>query len=216
VTACESCGQPQDDEAYLCGPCTDTARQQLAAFPHLYRQLAEELLPLGSNWPRQGGGHGTRVDAPLPVVEHPLVLRAGGGIVGVLEDWRAALDADRGLPAPVLRPGVEPRVHAAVEALLAALPWIAAAWPQAGTFAGEIAGLYREVTSIVAPPVRDTRIGYCPAVHDGVWCGAVLRLKRGADTITCPWCEASYPERLWMWLREVQDQLVNPPRAMAG
>jgi hypothetical protein len=207
IDACESCGQQQDDKAMLCGPCADTVRQHLAAFPFLYRQLAEELIPLGSNWPRRDGGHGTAVDAPLPVVEHPLVLRAGGGIVGVLEDWRAALHADRGLPAPVLRPGVEPRVHAAVAALLAALPWIAAQWPMAGTFAGEIRDLYREVTSIVAPPERDVRIGYCPALHDGVLCGAVLRLARGADMITCPWCERSYPQRLWMWLREVQDEL---------
>lgn len=207
MSTCDLCEQRQDADSYLCPPCVSTVRQRLAALPYLYRDLAEELVPLGSNWPRQDGGGGTRVDAPLPVVEHPLVLRANGGIVGVLEDWQAGLHAERGWAEPVVPAGVEPRVRAAAAALTVQLPWIAANWGQAATFAQEINDLYCEVTSIVAPPERTTRIGYCPAIRDDALCGAVLRMVRGAVAITCPWCEAEYPERLWMWLRNIQAEL---------
>jgi hypothetical protein len=209
---CEQHGDQADD--YLCPSCVIVTRQRLASMPYLYRNLADELVPMGSNWPRQDGGHGTRVDAPLPVVEHPLILRAGGGIVGVLEDWQAGLHAERGWADPVIPAGVEPRVRAAAAALSAHLPWIAAHWAQAGTLASEIADLYAEITSIVAPPERTIRTGYCPAIRDGQACGAVLRMTRGADVITCPWCQAEYPERLWMWLRTVQDELGQAPPAV--
>ncbi|NJP42293.1 hypothetical protein [Actinacidiphila epipremni] len=215
MSTCGLCEQHQDADAHLCQACVTTTAQRLAAFPYLYRNLADELVPLGSNWPRQDGGGGTRVDAPLPVVEHPLVLRAGGGIVGVLEDWQAGLHAERGWAEPVIPAGVEPRVRAAAAALSAHLPWIAAHWPEAGTLAREVADLYAEITSIVAPPVRTTRIGYCPALRDGQACGAVLRMERGADVITCPWCQAEYPGRLWMWLREVQAD-VSPAVSAGG
>jgi hypothetical protein len=150
---CEVCGQSQDYDAYLCGLCALQARQQLAAFPYLYRDLAQELVPLGSNWP-QGTGRGTVVDAPMPLVEKPMVLRANGGIVGVLEDWRAALHNDRGWTAPALPAGIEPRIRAAVDALTGNLLWIAAHWPEAGTFAQEVHDLYRDVTSITTPVER--------------------------------------------------------------
>lgn len=208
MSTCEACQKPQEGNAYLCDPCTRTLGQQLAAMPLLYRDLAEELVPLGSNWPRGNGGHGTQSHAPMPLVEHPLVLRGPGGMVGVLEDWRTALHADRGWTAPVIPAGIEPRIRAAVEALAVNLPWIAGRWPQAGTFAGEIRSLYGEVTSITAPAERPgVRMGYCPAVYGGVECRAVLRLPRGTDTITCAWCRAEYPQALWMWLRSVQADL---------
>lgn len=208
TSICELCGQQLETDAYLCPGCTAQTGQQLAAMPHLYRQLAEELSPLGSNWPRGNGGHGTQSHAPMPLAEQPLVLRAGGGIVGVLEDWRAALHADRGWTPPRLAPGVEPRVHAAVKALTVNLPWVADRWPQAGVFAGEIRGLYREVTSVVAPAERrGVRLGYCPAVYDGVLCGSVLWAVPGAAAITCEWCRAEYPPRLWDWLRTVQAEM---------
>ena len=207
---CHLCQQAQETDAYLCRPCTEQAAQQLAAFPHLYRDLADELLPLGSNWPRGNGGHGTRAHAPMPLAEEPLVLRGPGGIVGVLEDWRTALHDDRGWTPPVAPAGIEPRVRAAAEALTVNLPWIAAQWPVAGDFATEIRDLYRAVTSITAPAERPgVRIGYCPAVYDGVLCGAVLRLPHGTDTITCAWCRAEYPQRLWAWLRSVQEELAE-------
>ncbi|BBA99252.1 hypothetical protein RVR_5792 [Actinacidiphila reveromycinica] len=210
TTNCELCGTElhSSTQRMLCEVCTASCGQQLAALPHLYRQLADELSPLGSNWPCGNGGHGTAVDAPMPLAEHPLVLRAGGGIVGVLEDWRAALHQDRGWAPPRLAPGVEPRVHAAVKALTANLPWIAERWPAAGEFAGEIRALYREVTSVVAPrEYRGVRLGHCPAVYDGVLCGSVLWAAPGTAAVTCEWCSAEYPPRLWEWLRGVQAEL---------
>ncbi|MFJ1581759.1 hypothetical protein ACIOC1_00280 [Streptomyces sp. NPDC088197] len=204
---CELCERPAG-YAYLCEACAQALGQELAAMPHLYRDLAEELVPLGSNWPRSNGGHGTQTDAPMPLVERPLVLRGPGGIVGVLEDWRAALHSDRGWVPPRLAPGVEPRVHAAVKALIVELPWIVACWPQAGEFAAEIRSLYRDASSVTAPAERPgVRMGYCPAIRDGALCGAVLRLPPGVDAITCAWCQAEYPQRLWPWLRTVQDEL---------
>jgi hypothetical protein len=208
VSACDLCQTQQDGTAYLCSACTAAAGQQLAAMPHLYKDLAEELVPLGSNWPRGNGRHATQAHAPMPLAEAPLVLRAGGGIVGVLEDWRAALHADRGWVPPRLAPGIEPRVRAAVKALSAELPWIAASWPAAGEFAGEIRDLYRGVTSVVAPAERPgVRFGYCPNAPGGVLCGAVLRLPPGARVLVCPWCEQPYPPGVWSLLRTAQDEM---------
>jgi hypothetical protein len=157
-----------------------------------------------------GGGGGRRIlsHAPLPLVEEPFVLRGPGGIVGVLEDWQVALHCDRGWAPPTLAGDTETRIRHAASGLYRSLRWIATEWPQAGQFAREIRDLHRGVTSITAPPERPgVRMGNCPAIWDGVLCGAVLRMERGESVIKCSWCEAEYPEALWGLLRDWQAEM---------
>lgn len=202
---CELCGEQAETPLYLCRSCERQTGELLATFPNLYRDLAEFLpRPAGTS----GGGRRVLAHAPLPLAEQPLVLRGPGGIVGVLEDWQTALHDDRGWTPPRRAGDTEARVRHASAALGRSLRWVAQEWPQAGQFAREIRDLHRDITSITAPPERPgVRMGNCPAVHDGEPCGAVLRLRRGEASIRCTWCEAEYPERLWPWLRRVQDEL---------
>ncbi|WP_263170652.1 hypothetical protein [Streptomyces sp. SCSIO ZS0520] len=200
--ACGLCEQPLS-EGYLCEGCTAASARRLARLPGLYDALAAYLHPSGR---RPELGRTRAAEAPLPVAEAPLSLRGPGGIVGVLEDWRAAMQADRGWgPPAVERASVERRVQVAARALGHNLDWIAGQWPAAGQFAAEMRDLERQVLSVVDPPEPTMRLGTCPAEYeDGTVCGAVLRVPRGTATVECRWCGTPYPESTWLSLAALQ------------
>lgn len=188
----------------LCPGCARATGERLDRLPALYRALAAFLAPTGR---RPETGSSRPAEAPLPVHEHVLDLRGPGGIVGVLEDWRAALHADLEWSPPAVRGTIEARVTRAVRGLRDNLPWIAETWPEAGTFATELRNLHAAVLSIVNPPEHTLRVGTCPAVFvDGAHCGAVLRTTPGADTITCNWCDATWPPDTWLTLAATQTE----------
>lgn len=205
---CELCGGPELEEYRLCSGCARATLQRLRRMPRLYRAL-EMLLPPTSRLPRLDSvGGSPAVHAPMPISVELLDMRGPGGIVGTLEDWHAALAEDRGWGVPVIRGSIETRLKRAASRLAANSEWIAASWPAAGEFAREIRDLEHGVLSMISPPEREhIRMGYCPAVYAGVECRAVLRMARGEDTIRCAWCEAEYPQALWVWLRNAQDQM---------
>ncbi|MFJ2631086.1 hypothetical protein ACIO6U_03855 [Streptomyces sp. NPDC087422] len=172
--------------------------------PGLYAALAAFLAPAG----RRPELVSTRpVEAPLPVSGPVLDLRAPGGMVGTLEDWRSALHEALAWTQPVPRGSIEDRVKAAANGLHVNMLWIAASWPAAGDLAQEIRDLHRDITSITNPPERGHRAGNCPALYNGVLCGAVLRLPQGGSVITCTWCKATYPPATWAGLRAAQPPL---------
>lgn len=212
MNECEMCGQ--EIEGYLlCSGCARATLIRLNRMPALYRSLVM-LLPPGSRPQGQGGG-ARPAEAPMPIAESVLSLRGPGGIVGVLEDWYAALAEDREdqrgvLTAgrPVTQGSIETRISVAVGKLVANLEFIAATWPAAGEFARSIRDLERGVLTMISPPERPAvRMGYCPAINSGQECRAVLHLPPGETVIMCAWCRAEYPERLWPWLHNVQDEL---------
>src|SRR5690606_3727829 len=87
---------------------------RLDRMPRLWQALEAFLAP-SSGSPQYGR---TRpCEAPLPVREQVLSLRGPGGIAGVLEDWRAAMQAARGWGQPVIPGSVERRVAAAARGL---------------------------------------------------------------------------------------------------
>jgi hypothetical protein len=198
------CGlcERQLEHGYLCPGCTLTTAKRLERMPRMYEALAAFLQPGGR---RPELGRTRPAEAPLPICEPVAVLRGPGGIVGVLEDWREAMQADRGWGPPVAGGTVERRILVAARALAINLDWIAAAWPVAGAFAEEIRALERGVVSVVNPPEPSLRLGYCPAVYeDGVVCGAVLRVPAGTAEVVCRWCGAEYPPGTWLELRALQ------------
>ncbi|MFE2360143.1 hypothetical protein [Streptomyces virginiae] len=206
MSVCLLCDQPDETGGYLCPGCATATVRRLNALPSLY----DELLPFLT--PGSGGSTGRRspaVSAPLPVSEMVLSLRGPGGVVGVVEDWLAAVrDARHMQPfAPV--GSVEARLRAAVGGLLDNMPWISVSWPDAGIFAEEIRDLERVGASIVDPAgrgERGTRVGTCPAVDDGgVICGAVLRYQPGAKLVVCSWCGCAFPPATWQGLRTLID-----------
>lgn len=204
---CQLCDQPDTISGMLCSACTKSTLRHLADLPALYEELGAHLAP------SMAAGHGRSSKggpAPLPVREHVLDLRAAGGIVGVLEDWEAAVRAERGMTRPVTPGRVAQRITRAVRALTGHMPWIVREWSQAGEFATEIRALTRDVRSIVAPAVdtvRGTRVGHCPAVHeDETICGAVLRLGHGETVVRCDWCSTAWPPATWAQLKAWQDE----------
>lgn len=172
--------------------------------PRAYRALAAFLQPSASR-PETGG---TRpCEAPLPVSEPVLGLRGPGGIVGVLEDWRAAVFEARGWGRPVVRGTVEDRVYRAAADLRLGVPWVARYWGPAGDLAREVRELERDVLSIVDPPDQTYRVGPCPAPQaDGTVCGAILRApKLGVAVITCRWCRSEFGADRWLVLAAAQE-----------
>lgn len=191
-----------ESEGYLCPGCTLGTARRLDRMPRLYDALAAFLHPGGR---RPELGRSRPVEAPLPICEPAFNLRGPGGLVGVLEDWRSAMQADRGWSEPVTAGSTERRIAVAARALSINLEWIAAEWPMAGAFAEEIRDLERDVASIVNPPERSLRLGNCPAVYeDGVICGAVLRVPAGTAKVECRWCGCEYGPDTWLELRSLQ------------
>ncbi|MDG9705559.1 hypothetical protein [Streptomyces sp. DH37] len=200
MTICGLCERELHTDAaehHLCPGCTNATAERLDRMPKLYAALAAFLHSTGR---RPELGRTTPVEAPIPVSEPALSLRGPGGIVGVLEDWRSAMQHDRGWGQPAATGTTERRVTVAARALSMNLDWIAASWPMAGAFAEEIRDLERSVVSIVNPPVKTTRVGYCPTVVGGEQCGAVLRATAGTALIRCRWCGTSYPPETWLAL----------------
>lgn len=197
TAVCGLC-ERQLERDYLCSGCTLGTAQRLERMPRLYTALAAFLHPGGR---RPEFGRARPVEAPLPVAEPALDLRGPGGIVGVLEDWRSAMQADRGWGQPATDGSIERRVFLAARGLSQNLEWIAGSWPMAGAFAEEIRDLERSVVSVVNPPTPTLRLGTCPAIfEDGVVCGAVLRVPHGTAKVECRWCGTFYPEETWLAL----------------
>jgi hypothetical protein len=198
------CGLCERDleHGYLCPGCTLGTARRLDRMPRSYEALAAFLHP-GGRRPELGS---TRpVEAPLPIAEPAFNLRGPGGMVGVLEDWRSAMQKDRGWGQPAIEGDTERRVIVAARALSINLEWIASSWPMAGAFAEEIRDLERDVASIVNPPAPSLRLGNCPAVYeDGTTCGAVLRVPAGTAKVECRWCGTAYPPETWLSLHALQ------------
>ncbi|MFI6700292.1 hypothetical protein ACIBJC_15165 [Streptomyces sp. NPDC050509] len=200
LTPCLDCTTPTDGR--LCTGCARATLDRLTRMPQLYQALGAYLRPGGRSTAQYGSSR--PAEAGLPVAEAPLVLRGPGGMVGILEDWHAALRADRDWSPPVIRSGIGARLIAAAHGLRANMPWIVQSWPQAGQCAREIRGLEKSVLRIVDPPAPEARpveLGTCPAIDtSGVICGAVLHYQPGEKLVTCTWCLCSYPPATWLGL----------------
>lgn len=219
MNLCGLCERNEID-GYLCPSCTLATARRLDAAPRWYEALAGFLHPAATG-PSDGPRGLSRTEAPLPVAEPAMTLRGPGGLVGVLEDWREAMQDDRGWGKPVIAGDTARRVRVAARALSINLEWIAASWPMAGAMAEEIRGLERDVRSVIVPtdPAdRPIRIGHCPVVPDGqdAPCGAVLTRSPGASSITCQWCQSSWSLHELLTLARAQQDAANTPRTLAS
>lgn len=216
ITTCGLCDHYLE-HGYLCPGCTLATARRLDAAPRWYSALAAFLQPAATG---PAIGTRSRVEAPLPLAEAPFSLRGPGGIVGVLEDWRAAMQADRGWGQPVIQHDIGRRIVTAARALSLNVEWIASSWPMAGAFAEEIRDLERSVRSIVAPTdpaERPVRMGPCPTVLDqDARCGAVLTRRPGEGTVTCRWCGSTWPPSRALALARAQQDATNAPRTLAS
>ncbi|MFI1287438.1 hypothetical protein ACH4VM_02820 [Streptomyces sp. NPDC020792] len=198
------------EHGYLCPGCTRATTQRLDRMPKLWTALAAFLAPGSSTSPQYGRTRPS--EAPLPAREDVLSLRAAGGIAGVLEDWRSAMQADRGWGTPAAPADVGRRVVVAARALSINIEWIASSWPLAGEMAVEVRGLEADVLTIVDPEDPEdrkrqhgTRIGYCVAQFEGGdVCGAVLRSYPGEATLKCRWCATEYGPADYLLLKQLQ------------
>jgi hypothetical protein len=119
------CGHHTTEPAQLCNPCTTHLHQRLTRMQPLYAALSGFLAPTGRR-PEYGTAPAT--EAPLPVRTEVLDLRGPGGIVGILEDWRAAAHAARGFTPPDAAGLIPTRIEAAACALQANMSWISLTW----------------------------------------------------------------------------------------
>lgn len=211
MTPCGLC-ERQLEHGFLCPGCARATTDRLDRMPRLWQALGAFLAP-SSGSPQYGR---TRpCEAPLPAREDVLTLRAAGGIAGILEDWRAAMQAARGWGQPVIPGSVERRVAVAARALSINMDWITAEWLAAGEMAREIRDLESTVLAILDPEDPDERrhrygtpIGYCvAALPDGEVCGAVLRSYPGQAVLTCRQCGTQYGPEQYLLLKQLQPAL---------
>ncbi|MEU1478924.1 hypothetical protein [Streptomyces sp. NPDC005760] len=212
---CTLCTKHYIEHGSLCPDCTRTALDHLHRLPRMWAALEAWLTP-GATGPAQYGGRVRRAEAPLPLSEEVLDLRAAGGIVGVLEDWHSAVCDARGLPAPVRAASLQSRITAAAAALADQIHFIVL-WEQGGQLAREVARLVDRVRAVVQPgraldePPEPTILGRCiaPTDEDGTVCGHRLYADM-TRPVQCGRCLCLYPPETWLALRHNQPGKTPP------
>lgn len=202
---CTLCTTHELDYGSLCHSCTRSTHDRLQRLPRMWQSLEAWLAP-GTTGAAQYGGRVRRAEAPLPVDGEVLDLRAAGGIVGVLEDWREAVYETRGWATPVRAVPLAHRISIAAADLDHHLDWISR-WYAGASFGWDIRRLTDRVRQVVQPG-RDadepTFLGYCIAVDSaGIICGSSLYADM-TRPVQCEWCLCSYPPDTWMALRHHQ------------
>ncbi|MFG2826069.1 hypothetical protein ACGFWI_01075 [Streptomyces sp. NPDC048434] len=195
---CTACTTPLDHAAQLCDGCDRGLDTRLGELPAQYLLLAEHLRPGAA----RGDGPVALVrEAPLPVREDVLDMRAAGGIVTVLEEWRAAMQDARGWGPPARSGTVERRVRDAARGLRMNIEWIAAEFAGAGDMAREIRALSGQVNALLDPAPPTLSVGTCAAdLGGGDICDAPLRVPAGSTTVRCRRCRTEYPPSTWLTL----------------
>lgn len=192
----------------LCPTCITDTLDHIHDMPRLWADLEDWLIP-GVRGSAPYGGRVRMAEAPLPLDEEALTLRAAGGIVGVLEDWHDAICQTRHLPAPSHAGSLACRVGAAAAGLAGHIHFIAL-WEQGAQLAREIRQLVARIRHVVEPgheldePKPPLLLGYCVAVDpSGVVCGARIYadIRRA---VQCGWCLSLYPPDRWLELRRLQ------------
>ncbi|MFF6985632.1 hypothetical protein [Streptomyces sp. NPDC010273] len=177
-------------------------RNHLLRLPRMWASLEAWLAP-ASTGAAQYGGRVRRVEAPLPLNAEVLDLRAAGGIVGVLEDWQAAVADTRGVALPPRLGSLPLRANAAAGNLVSNLPFIAL-WEQGPQLAREMERLVARIRAVAEPgrdPDEPTFLGYCISIDaSGVVCGSKLYADM-TRTVQCTWCLCPYPPDTWLQLR---------------
>ncbi|MFF9894942.1 hypothetical protein [Streptomyces longispororuber] len=189
---------------FLCAPCTRTTSRRLQHLPTLWAALEAWLSP-GRGEPFIGG-RTLRAEAPLPLREEPLDLRAEGGIVGILEDWRAAVHDARGMTPPTRAVGIGHRITIAATALDGHLDWIAR-WYAGPDLAADIRTLTGRAYAVIQPgrdPDEPQYLGRCVAAGpDGAVCSRPLYAYPDR-VVQCEWCLCTYTPDTWLALRHYQ------------
>ncbi|MEU1275295.1 hypothetical protein [Streptomyces sp. NPDC005799] len=212
---CTLCTTRELEYGSLCHACTEATHHRLVRLPRMWESLDAWLTP-GAAGPAQYGGRVRRAEAPLPVDSEVLDLRVGGGIVGVLEDWREAVYETRSWAQPALAASLAHRVTIAASDLDDQLDFIAR-WYAGASFGWDIRRLVERVRAVVQPG-RDLEepqfLGYCIAVDTGgIVCGNRLYADM-TKAVQCEWCLCTYPPDSWLALRHFQpgqSQLVGEP-----
>jgi len=202
---CTLCKEHPLPYGAVCPTCTRELQDRLASLPRLWDALEAWLSPAVRGL-SQYGGRTAMVEAPLPLAEEVLDLRAAGGIVGVLEDWHDAVCASRSLDTQPRTGSLALRVNTAAWGLIHHIYFIAL-WDQAPVLGREIRDLVNRVRRVVQPeddtPKR-TILGHCIAVDAaGVECGSTLYADVGKP-VQCGRCLGLYPPDSWLALRNSQ------------
>lgn len=205
---CTLCTKHVVKHGTLCTDCTLTTLDRLQRLPRMWGSLEAWLAP-GATGPAAYGGRVRLAEAPMPLRQEVLDLRAAGGIVGVLEDWRDAVYDTRDYVIPPRTAALARRVQAASGALQRQIHFIAL-WEQGGQLGLEVRHLVDRVRAVVQPgraldePPEPTFLGYCIAVDPGgIVCGRRLYADM-AQTVECAWCLCKYPPDTWLALRHFQ------------
>jgi hypothetical protein len=200
---CTLCKEHVLQYGTICPTCTRELQTQLSSLPRLWVALEAWLPPAGRGL-SQYGGRTAMVEAPLPLDQEVLDLRAAT-IVGVLEDWHDAVRTSRDLTTHPRAGGLALRVNTAAWGLIHHIYFIAL-WDQAPVLGREIRALVDRIRHVAEPEETPERtfLGRCIAVDAvGQVCGSVLHADMNRP-VQCGWCLCLYPPESWLALRNFQ------------
>lgn len=186
---------------FACRLCEGRARDNLAALPGLYDQLAGVLAP-GSRG-TDGGRVSIGRSAPIPVSLHVLDMRGPGGIVSQLlaieEAWRASL---RWTATP-FRGSYEQAIRGVTLFLSNNAGWACSAYPEVSFDLDVIGQLKAKAETAVTGHRRRRVAATCLAEYDdGTQCGAELRIDISASATRCRECGAEWGREDWVRLHD--------------
>lgn len=179
TTPCAVCDKPARERVHR--GCREHMADALKQLPHLYRELADAMLPARrgdtpavSGTPGRGLPGGDALD-----------LRARGGIEGVVGGWARELCERESWDIPAYQ-SIQAIVDWSCAILLANLPMICDEHPAVDEIASELAKTVSQARRIITGEKPPRRV---PVTCS---CGHTLRVTLDTAGVRCPACSTQY------------------------
>jgi hypothetical protein len=201
----------------------------VAAFPALYVELGDVLLPGSTSGPKVTG---TRTP-PIPARLEALNLRGRGAstavsrwlleqrgrptehlvdqygalpMVAILGELEADVRATLGLSRAVFHGSTEQTVTAITRFLLAQLDSVCDRHPAVAEFAYDVRTLHHECKRTISEQPHRLKVGPCPMeLDDGTVCGTARSVDPKGDSMRCGGCGTTWQRWEWMALASTID-----------
>lgn len=197
---------------FVCFPCEDRTKRQLAALPALFKQLSSALVPSSS----RSGEAPVKVsrDAPLPASLHVLDMVGPGGIATKLEaiedSWRSARGRSIGPRNDGVRWFATTRTKSPDHALADHityitwnLQWACESYEEIPDDLDVISKVHSQAQAAITGERRRKIAVVCLSEYDdGSQCGAELNIDVSAAITTCRSCGARWGRDDWLRLHE--------------
>lgn len=202
---CPECERPLPEDAFVCGHCITTAREQLTTMADLMVHADEKRARRGTNW--RFGTIGRSPESPLPYDTR--VTEALNAMMNRFTGWAREVEEQTGQTWPAGE-------VALVRWLEGQMRWTASQeW--AGDAVREVRHAHDRIVRVFDIPPERHAIGRCNAEHeDGSICPEILAAPASDGWHACPRCGTQHDvgKRRSEMLSQAGDQLVTVHEAV--